>query len=213
MPAEGWWPGDLHVHRPVEDIELLMRAEELHVAPVVTWWNKRNLWAKGKVPADPLVRFDGNRYSHVTAGEDEREGGALLYFHLARPLEITAATREYPSPLTFAAEARKHTGVWLDAEKPFWWDVPAWVAAGQVDSIGLANNHVCRDTMYESEAWGKPRVAERLPAPLGNGYWTQEIYYRLLDCGLRVPRRPAVRPGCCRTRWGTTACTSTSARS
>ena len=58
---------------------------------------------------------------------------------------------------------------------------------GQVDSIGLANNHMCRDTMYESEAWGKPRVVERYPAPLGNGYWSQEIYYHLLNCGLRIP--------------------------
>jgi hypothetical protein len=41
--------------------------------------------------------------------------------------------------------------------------------------------------MSETEAWGKPRVVERLPAPLGNGYWTQEIYYHLLNCGLRLP--------------------------
>jgi hypothetical protein len=61
------------------------------------------------------------------------------------------------------------------------------VASGQVDSVGLANNHMCRDKMSETEAWGKPRAVDRLPAPLGNGYWTQEIYYRLLDCGLRVP--------------------------
>ena len=43
MPAKGWWPGELHVHRRLEDIELLMRAEELHIAPVITWWNNRNL--------------------------------------------------------------------------------------------------------------------------------------------------------------------------
>src|SRR5262249_18680084 len=49
------------------------------------------------------------------------------------------------------------------------------------------NNHMCRGQMYESEAWGKPRVVERLPAPLGNGYWSQEIYYHLLNCGLRLP--------------------------
>ncbi|MCI0701057.1 MAG: CehA/McbA family metallohydrolase [Planctomycetia bacterium] len=187
MPKEGWWSGELHVHRPVEDIERLMQAEDLHIAPVITWWNKRNLWAKGKLPVRPLVGFDGNRFYHLMAGEDEREGGALLYFHLNKPLAINEATREYPSPLKFAEEARKHKGVWIDAEKPFWWDVPVWVAAGQVDSIGLANNHMCRDRMYESEAWGKPRVVERFPAPLGNGYWSQEIYYRLLNCGLRIP--------------------------
>jgi hypothetical protein len=187
MPAKGWWPGDTHVHRPLEDVELLMRAQELHVAPVITWWNKRNLWAKEKLPDEPLVRFDGNRFYHMMAGEDEREGGALLYFHLNCPLAITDATREFPSPLNFAEEARKHKGVWIEAEKPFWWDVPVWVAAGQVDSIEVANNHMCRDKMYETEAWGKPRVVERYPAPRGNGYWTQDIYYRLLNCGLRIP--------------------------
>jgi hypothetical protein len=186
LPAKGWWPGDTHVHRPVEDVELLMRAEELHVAPVITWWNKRNRWAKEKLPEEPLVRFDGNRFYHTMAGEDEREGGALLFFHLKRPLDITAATREFPSPLTFAQEARQHKGVWIEAEKPFWWDVPVWVAAGQVDSLGVANNHMCRDRMYETEAWGKPRVVERYPAPRGNGYWTQDLYYRLLNCGLRI---------------------------
>src|SRR5262249_5492025 len=46
MAAEGWWCGDLHVHRPVADIELLMQAEDLHVAPVITWWNNRNQWEK-----------------------------------------------------------------------------------------------------------------------------------------------------------------------
>src|SRR5438270_4578408 len=39
LGSEGWWSGDLHVHRLVSDIELLMRAEELHIAPVITWWN------------------------------------------------------------------------------------------------------------------------------------------------------------------------------
>ena len=187
MPTKGWWPGDTHVHRAVEDVELLMRAEELHIAPVITWWNQQNLWAKSTLPEEPLVRFDGNRFYHTMAGEDEREGGALLYFHLKRPLAITNATREFPSPLAFAQEARKHTGVWIEAEKPFWWDLPVWVAAGQVDSLGVANNHMCRDRMYETEAWGKPRVVERYPAPRGNGYWTQDIYYRLLNCGLRIP--------------------------
>src|SRR5262249_60522616 len=84
-------------------------------------------------------------------------------------------------------EADKDEEAWTEGGKPFWWEVPAWVAAKQVDSIGIANNHMCRDRMYETEAWGKRRVVERYPAPRGNGYWSQDIYYRLLDCGLRIP--------------------------
>ena len=56
-----------------------------------------------------------------------------------------------------------------------------------MNSIGLANNHMCRSQMYESEAWGRPRDVSRLPGPVGNGYWTQEIYYHALNCGLRLP--------------------------
>ena len=187
MSKEGWWSGDLHVHRPVKDIELLMLADDLHVAPVITWWNQRNEWSKTAVPANPLVRFDDNRFYHLLGGEDEREGGALLFFNLRKPLEIGEATREYPSPMKFIQQARQQPGAWIDAEKPFWWDLPVWIASGQIDSIGLANNHMQREKMYEGEAWGKPRDAERLRAPLGNGLWSQEIYYHLLNCGLRIP--------------------------
>ncbi len=188
MAAEGWWSGDLHVHRKPEDIELLMQAEDLNVAPVITWWNNRNLWADRDLPKQPLVRFDKNRYYHLMAGEDEREGGALMYFNLNLLLDITGASREYPSPMTFLRAARQQDPkVGIDIEKPFWWDVPIWLALGKVDSIGLANNHMCRSKMYESEAWGRPRDTRRLPAPLGNGYWTQEIYYHILNCGLRIP--------------------------
>jgi len=175
------------VHRPVEDIRLLMQAEDLHVAPVITWWNNRNLWKDKPIPERLLQRFDSNRLYDVMAGEDEREGGALLFFHLKKPLEITGSSREFPSPMKFVAEARRHKKIWIDIEKPFWWDVPVWLASGQVDSIGLANNHMCRSRMYEDEAWGRPRDSKRLPAPRGNGYWTQEIYYDTLNCGLRIP--------------------------
>lgn len=192
IAREGWWSGELHVHRPIADIELLMRAEDLHVAPVITWWHNRrgtrSEWTGGKKwPKNLLVRFDSDRYYHVLAGEDEREGGALLYFNLPEPLAAERVTSEYPSPLKFVADARRRPGAWIDIEKPFWWDTPIWLASGQIDSIGLANNHMCRSEMRDTEAWGKPRDVTQLPSPHGNALWTQEIYYHLLNCGLRVP--------------------------
>jgi hypothetical protein len=185
LSAQGWWSGELHVHRPLKDVELLMRAEDLHVAPVITWWNKRDLWAGQQIPPLQIV-FDRNRLVHVMAGEDEREGGALMYYGLPRPLSIGGANREYPSPVTYLLEAKKTPGAHADIEKPFWWDTPTWLATGKIDTIGIANNHMCRSTMHEKEAWGKPRPADRLPPPNGIGYWVQEIYYHALNCGLRV---------------------------
>lgn len=185
---DGWYSADLHVHRPLEDVELLIQAEDLDFAPVITWWNNRNLWQGRTIPKELTRSFDGHRLYGLMAGEDEREGGALLFFGLDRPLEITGSKREVPSPMQFAAEARKRNEkVRIDIEKPFWWDVPVWLADGRMNSVGLANNHMCRSRMLENEAWGKPRLVERLPNPRGNGFWTQEIYYHILNSGLRIP--------------------------
>ena len=187
LSREGWWSGELHVHRPIADVELLMRAEDLHVAPVITWWNNRNPWTNGVPPSNPLVRFDGDRFYHAMGGEDERGGGALLYFNLRQPLDIAGAAREYPSPMKFLAAARQQPDVCVDIEKPFWYDTPIWLASGKVDSIGIAHNHMHRGGVLANEAWGRPRDKQRLPDPQGNGHWTQEIYYHILNCGLRLP--------------------------
>lgn len=188
LRANGWFSADLHVHRPVDDIESLMQAEDLDFAPVITWWNNRNLWKDKAAPKTVERLFDGHRLHTNMAGEDEREGGALLYFGLTSPLSIATNHREFPSPMQFVTQARQRDPhVWIDIEKPFWWDVPVWLASGQMHSIGVANNHMGRSRMYLSEAWGKPRDAQRLPNPRGNGFWTQEIYYHILNSGLRLP--------------------------
>jgi hypothetical protein len=77
--------------------------------------------------------------------------------------------------------------VWVDIEKPFWWDAPVWLASGLVDSIGIAHNHLLRGGVLDNEAWGKPRDRQRYPPAWGNGLWTQDIYYHALNCGLRLP--------------------------
>jgi hypothetical protein len=187
MKKEGWWSGDLHIHRPPKDIRLLMLAEDLHIAPVITWWNKKNLWMDKKLPEPLLVPVGNQRFYHLLAGEDERGGGALLYFNLNRPLQITAAEREFPSSGRFLVKSQEFEGCHVDIEKPFWWDMPMWVASGMVDSIGLCNNHMLRSGMLANEAWGKPRDTGRFPGVLGNGLWTQNIYYRLLETGHRIP--------------------------
>lgn len=187
LAKEGWWSGDLHIHRDPQDIELLMRAEDLHIGPVITWWNDRNRWDKEKRPAETLVKFDNNRFYHLMAGEDEREGGALLYFNLNDPLPISGADREFPSPADFLKMAQRDELVHVDIEKPFWWDVPVWLASGMADSIGVANNHMWRGGGLINEAWGRPRDKLLYPDPDGNGRWTQDIYYHALNCGLRLP--------------------------
>src|SRR5262249_42713342 len=72
-------------------------------------------------------------------------------------------------------------------EKPFWWDVPMWIANDIGHTIGIANNHQHRSGMMDNEAWGRARDRAAFPGPAGNGLWTQQIYYHVLNCGLRLP--------------------------
>jgi hypothetical protein len=183
----GWYSGDLHVHRPPDDMPLLLRSEDLHVASVLTVWNKFNLWTERPLPGRLLVEVEPTRTYHLLACEDERRGGAILYFNIRRPLELAGDGPEDPSPVVHLREALEQEGACCDVEKPFWWDVPAWVATGKVSSIGLANNHMLRRSMLDNEAWGRPRDVKEFPSPRGNGLYSQALYYRLLNCGLRLP--------------------------
>jgi len=185
LAKEDWWSGETHVHRHLQDAELLMRAEDLHVAQFISWWNRTNPWTN-QPPEKMPVAFDGDRFYHPLGGEDERDGGALLFFSLNRPVDITKGARHFPTSVAYAFQA-KARGAWLDMEKPFWWDVPMWVANDFGHTIGIANNHQNRAGMLDNEAWGKPRDRSRYPGPRGNGLWTQDIYYHLLNCGLRLP--------------------------
>jgi len=201
MAARGWYAGDLHVHRPVADGELLMRAEDLHVGGFVTWWNGQ----AAAVPTglrEQVRRFDGDRILDPSAGEDERQGGALLFFRLkeALPLphlyyengkiahQVGAEDDEYPSPAELARAARAQGDVHIALEKPFWWDTPTWVALGLIDSVGIAHNHMDRAQVRNHEAWGRPcDRAHYGSGPFANAYCTQDIYYRILDAGFRLP--------------------------
>lgn len=187
LASEGWWSGETHVHRKPQEAELLMRAEDLHVAHFTTWWNKANPWMTEPLPQRLPVRFDGNRFYHPLGGEDERDGGALLYLDLTAPLDITGGTRHRPSSVAFAKQARERGAKWIDAEKPFWWDFPMWVAHGVVDTVGIAHNHMQRDGVLDNEAWGRARDRAIYAGPQGNGRYTQDIYYHLLNTGSRLP--------------------------
>ena len=61
------------------------------------------------------------------------------------------------------------------------------VAAGQVDSIEIAHANLCREEVIDNEGDGKPRDRKLFPGVAGNARWSQEIYFKLLDCGLRIP--------------------------
>ena len=193
MTKEGWYSGDLDVQRPDKDLKLLMQADDVHAVPLITWTEKKNLWAKQPLPKEPASVFDSNFLYSVVGGEWTTPGNTLRLFRLDKPVDVTvekppkaAALGSLPLiPLVEAA--RREQNAWIDAGAFFARDLPFWIAAGQIDSIQLMNRHLERASLVTNEAGGFARDAERLPNPNGNARWSQEIYYHLLNCGLRIP--------------------------
>jgi hypothetical protein len=66
LAKDGWFSGDLHVHRPLKEMPLLMQARDVHVAPVITWWNKATEWRGRDIPGKLLHSLEGQRFSRTS---------------------------------------------------------------------------------------------------------------------------------------------------
>jgi len=186
MNERGWYSGDLHVHRSPQDMPLLLRAEDLNVAPVLTHWNQRRL------PTRPphLHEVTGTtrpRAYHTLAQEDERGGGAILLFNLKEPITLSGVTRWCPSGFAYHEKALEREGAVIEVEKPFWWEAPVHVALGRVDTMGIVCNHFNRTGLLQGEAWGHPRDRKLYPGALGFAHNVLDLYYRYLNLGYPIP--------------------------
>ena len=187
MSSHGWWSGDLDVRRPAGDIELLMMADDLHVAPLVAWGNDARKQGSRSRPETPLVRFDGDRFYHLLAGAHACPGGSFLLLNVPAPLELGDGREAYPPTLVPLEQVRQQDGAWIDMTRPFCWDLPTLVAHGQIDSIQVAHSQICRDRVIDDQKGGKPRDTVLYPGVQGIGRWSQAVYFHLLECGLRIP--------------------------
>ncbi len=185
MAAEGWWSGEIDIARPAVDLPLLMRAEDLHVATLITWPGREILLPSGFDPARTLVSFDKNRFVHVGAGIDARDGGMLLLLNLNKPLALESLATQLG-----ALEQTKANQGWADARSAADWDLPLWIASGKLDSVQVLNSDIRRSTEEGSrpkKQTGKPRDELEFGGVDGQGRWAEAIYYHLLNCGLRIP--------------------------
>jgi hypothetical protein len=189
MNGQGWYSGDLHIHRSPEDMPLLVRAEDLNVAPVIT----RHL-GSGRDEGPPFLEthlrsVDQNHIVSFQNQEVERLGkghGAILLLNTRRAIDSNMAPL-FPLDRDFAREARAQGG-FVDAEKPIWKSVPVNLAFGLVDSVGVVNSHFHpHGVLLEAEKYGSmEREGAIYRGAAGFAQWMMDLYYSFLNCGFRL---------------------------
>ncbi len=221
MAKEGWWSGDLHLRREEANLRPLLLAEDLHVAPVLTWdvtaenakgngADKEDAEATEKKPAkEPSaepIKFGDNRYYSLLSGADDRAGGRMLFLNAARPAIATKITPDFPSVTTLMQGAWQENVSHFSASRASAWDMPVWVASGRLDSLQILHSQMLRDVpaglpmppkgaappRTATAAKGAnldsdhPRDTVRFRGDQGMARFQENVYFQLLNCGLRI---------------------------
>ena len=198
MPKRGWYSGDTHAHRGLDELPNLVIAEDLNVAFPMTYWVRDSQEipaASGPameaqpiaVDATHVIYPINTEYEIFSVDGKRHTQGAVFVLNHKTPLNLPA-----PPVLPVAEEARRQ-GAILDLDKNSW----AWsmmiVPIMSVDLFELSNNHNWRTkfgfpqwTIENAPDW--PEV-ERDAAGFTDLGWTEfalQTYYALLNCGFRM---------------------------
>ncbi|MFV1995379.1 MAG: CehA/McbA family metallohydrolase [Verrucomicrobiales bacterium] len=202
MNALGWFSGETHVHRPLEDLRTLMLCEDLNVGLPLTAWvskledtplaNNRNL---GPLPAAALIEIDpthviwplNTEYEIGSVAGKRHVLGALFVLNHKTPLDLPAL------PARSIAIAARRQGALLDLDKHNWpWSMML-APAIQVDLFELTNNHLWRAPFRFKDFYidyaPDYMELERDDEGFTERGWIDfglQNYYALLNCGLDI---------------------------
>lgn len=199
MAELGWYSGDTHNHRTVEETPNVLLAEDLNVSLPLSYWVRDSsevpaasgppLEAKPDYVDDTHVLFPVNtEYEIFTVNQRRHTQGAVFVLNHKKPLTIPA-----PPVRPIAEEARRQKAI-LDLDKHSWnWSLMI-IPIMDVDLFELSNNHHWRTTFgfpqwtYDTAPKGWEEIETTEDGFTENG-WTEfglQTYYTLLNCGFHM---------------------------
>jgi hypothetical protein len=201
MASLGWYSGETHVHRSLEELPNVMLAEDLNVAfPLLYWVTEafaaprtsgrstvRDVEARPiAVDATHVIYPRNTEYEIFTVDKKPHTLGAVFV------LNHKSVFEEGVPPVGPVARRAKKEGALLELDKHNWpWSMMLVPVMG-VDLYELSNNHVWR-TDFGLPDFGEPAAdwmqVERGPRGFTEAGWVEygfRNYYTLLDCGFRL---------------------------
>lgn len=188
MANENYFAADRLTFIPAASMPKWLPAEGLQSATVCSSQPVEAAQIKPQVTAADGRWFSADSYY------DDRPSGGLVFHHWQPP---AAVPETLPSTkLLVLAKQKAETR----AEIVRLWspDTPQWIASGRIDAIQVLSEHVTRDgkssikvsDMFHAEP-------ERFKGPRGTGRLVENLYWQVLEAGLRIP--PSAGSGVGRT--------------
>jgi len=202
--AAGWYSGDTHLHRTVDELRNVVLAEDLNVAlPLTSWVTFAN-----KPPASgdkniadanlsSLIEVDklhaiwprNTEYEIFTVGNKQHTLGALFVLGHQSSLQQTVPPWK---PVIDALRSSEPRAL-FDMDKLDWPFAMVLPTLGENCLYELSNNHVWR-TKFAFKDWNTtapPFIHPPFGSQVGGHRawldYTHGLYYTLLNCGLRLP--------------------------
>jgi hypothetical protein len=203
MSQRGWYSGDTHVHRKIEELPNVMLAEDLNVALPLTYWVTQSHVTPGQgdksihgAKVEELITVDpthviyplNTEYEIFSVGSRRHTLGAVFALNHQRAFPMGVP------PVAPLARMARAEGALLDLDKHSWpWSLMI-VPVMEVDLFELANNHLWQ-TRFGFSQWTIDTVPDYMNIQRDNkGGITEwgwidfgfKTYYALLNCGFRM---------------------------
>jgi hypothetical protein len=201
LAERGWYSGDTHVHRTLEELPNVMLAEDLNVTfPLLDWVTEAFVSPKSNqkgpfratdakvIPVDAthVIYPQNTEYEIFTVGKQRHTLGAFFVLN-----HQTRFDDGVPPVRPIADQAHREGGL-IELDKHNWpWSMML-VPVMKADLYELANNHVWR-TEFGFPAFGEPAPAFMGVARDAKGFtergWLDygfQNYYALLNCRFRL---------------------------
>jgi len=200
MSSLGWYSGETHVHRSLEELPNAMLADDLNVALPLTYWVTRAYTAPGqgdknsppvaarRMEVDPthVIYPLNTEYEIFTVGDKRHTLGAIFALNQRTTLQAGVP------PVAPVAEQAHREGALLELDKHNWpWSMML-VPVMQVDLYELTNNHLWRADFFFTRFGESPpaymQVEQNESGMTERGWidFTFQNYYALLNCGFRL---------------------------
>lgn len=193
MLQEGWTSGDCCVPASPYSLPLRMASEDLHLATVLGHMDAKPIAGRGddEPPENDPSWINKNATHHgglvfyqhgVKSGLSDVENAVDAEDVLPEGVESSSSI-----PVERIVQLGSQGGVKIAIENPFAWQVPVWLASGQVDGFFLLGDWLRLDRRVLSIADGRGPQGLSTGGHKAVGRWAEKIYWNLLDAGFRIP--------------------------